>query len=93
MSGFMDKAKGLAAEAKEKAEELAAEAKEKAEEFSGKASELLDKAGDHVPDSVKDTVRKVGDKIEEFLPGGKDAEATAAGDQAPAAEDTPGESK
>jgi hypothetical protein len=67
-SSFMDKASGIANEAKDKLEDFAEEAKDKLEDFAEEAKEKLSEAADKAEDFAKDAFNK----IKGFFGGGDD---------------------
>jgi hypothetical protein len=63
-------------------------AKDIAEDVAHKAGDLVDKAGEHIPDSVKETAGNFGDKAGELVEKVKEKLHIGSGD-APATPDTP----
>jgi hypothetical protein len=84
MAGFMDKIKGMFGGSKGEAGTSTSSPKvESLKETAGKVKDqvdvLVDKAGEKMPDKVKETFEKVSDKVEKIIPGNKDSDAGDAG--------------
>ena len=73
--------------------EIPEKVKKTASEAKVKASELAGKAGEKMPDKVKETYGKLSGKAKDLIPGGDAEESTAddAGDAATDEESTAGD--